>query len=52
VIAGDTTAPCAHAAGVKHTYLCIPILAQGEALGILHLQATDEIPASRMRNCR
>ncbi len=45
VIAGDTTAPCAHAAGVKHTYLCIPILAQGEALGILHLQATDETPA-------
>jgi len=44
VIAGDTTAPCAHAAGVKHTYLCIPILAQGEALGILHLQATDEAP--------
>src|SRR5580704_9589589 len=44
VIAGDTTAPCAHAAGVKHTYLCIPILAQGEALGILHLQATDDVP--------
>jgi diguanylate cyclase (GGDEF)-like protein len=30
---------------VKNTYLCIPILAQGEALGILHFQATDEIPA-------
>ena len=44
VVAGDTTAPCAHAAGVKHTYLCIPILAQGETLGILHLQATDEAP--------
>ena len=44
VVAGDTTAPCAHAAGVKHTYLCIPILAQGEALGILHFQATDEAP--------
>jgi diguanylate cyclase (GGDEF)-like protein len=27
---------------VKNTYLCIPILAQGEALGILHVQATDE----------
>src|ERR1022692_3106060 len=42
VVAGDTTAPCAHAEGVKNTYLCIPILAQGETLGILHLQATDE----------
>ncbi|HZW81266.1 MAG TPA: diguanylate cyclase [Candidatus Deferrimicrobiaceae bacterium] len=44
VVAGDSTAPCAHAAGVKHSYLCIPILAQGETLGILHLQATDEVP--------
>lgn len=45
VLAGDSTAPCAHAAGVKHTYLCIPIVAQGEALGILHFQTTDEAPA-------
>lgn len=44
VVAGDTTAPCAHAVGVQNTYLCIPILAQGEALGILHFQATDEAP--------
>jgi diguanylate cyclase (GGDEF)-like protein/PAS domain S-box-containing protein len=44
VVAGDTTAPCGHAASVKNTYLCIPILAQGEALGILHFQSTDEIP--------
>jgi len=44
VVAGDTTAPCEHAAGVKHTYLCVPIQAQGEALGILHFQATDEAP--------
>jgi diguanylate cyclase (GGDEF)-like protein/PAS domain S-box-containing protein len=44
VVAGDLTAPCAHAAGVKNTYLCIPILAQGETLGVLHLQATDEAP--------
>jgi diguanylate cyclase (GGDEF)-like protein/PAS domain S-box-containing protein len=41
---GDSTAPCAHAAGVGHMYLCIPILAQGETLGILHLQATDSAP--------
>ncbi|MGA8273124.1 MAG: diguanylate cyclase [Candidatus Sulfotelmatobacter sp.] len=44
VLAGDTTARCAHAAGVKNTYLCVPILAQGETLGILHLQSTDDAP--------
>lgn len=44
VVAGDTTAPCAHAAGVKCTYLCVPILAQGEAFGILHFQAAVEEP--------
>jgi diguanylate cyclase (GGDEF)-like protein/PAS domain S-box-containing protein len=44
VVSGDTTAPCAHADGVNDTYLCIPILAQGEALGILHFQATPEVP--------
>ncbi|HTW58185.1 MAG TPA: diguanylate cyclase [Terriglobales bacterium] len=44
VLAGDTTARCAHASGVKHSYLCIPVLAQGEALGILHFQATEEAP--------
>ena len=42
VVAGDPTARCAHAAGVEHTYLCVPILAQGEALGIMHFQSTDE----------
>lgn len=44
VLAGDSTAPCAHAAGVKNTYLCTPILAQGETLGIVHFQATDNAP--------
>lgn len=44
VLAGDPTAPCAHAAGVHNTYLCIPILAQGETLGLVHFQATDENP--------
>ncbi len=48
VSAGDSTARCAHAAEVKNTYLCIPILAQGETLGILHLQATDEAPQLNM----
>jgi len=41
---GDSTARCGHAAGVKNTYLCIPILAQGETLGVVHFQATDEVP--------
>jgi diguanylate cyclase (GGDEF)-like protein/PAS domain S-box-containing protein len=44
VLAGDSTAPCAHAAGVKNTYLCAPILAQGETLGVVHFQATDAVP--------
>jgi len=44
VVAGDPTAPCAHAAGLKNTYLCIPILAQGQAIGIIHFQATDQVP--------
>jgi diguanylate cyclase (GGDEF)-like protein/PAS domain S-box-containing protein len=44
VLGGDNTARCRHAAEVQSTYLCVPILAQGEALGILHLQATDQDP--------
>jgi diguanylate cyclase (GGDEF)-like protein/PAS domain S-box-containing protein len=44
VLAGDPTAPCVHAEGVKNTYLCTPILAQGETLGMVHFQATDEAP--------
>ena len=44
VPAGDTTACCGHASGVTSTYVCIPILAQGEALGILHIQATVTDP--------
>ncbi|MGA9554284.1 MAG: MHYT domain-containing protein, partial [Candidatus Sulfotelmatobacter sp.] len=44
VVAGDSTARCAHAAGIENTYLCIPILAQGETLGIVHFQASDGAP--------
>jgi diguanylate cyclase (GGDEF)-like protein/PAS domain S-box-containing protein len=43
VLAGDSTARCAHAAGLECSYLCVPILAQGETLGILHLQAKGEV---------
>ena len=45
VVASDNTARCGHADEVKNTYLCVPILAQGEALGILHIQATDQDPS-------
>lgn len=45
VITGDTTARCGHADGVDNTYLCVPILAQGESLGILHIQATPDNPS-------
>jgi diguanylate cyclase (GGDEF)-like protein/PAS domain S-box-containing protein len=44
VVAGDFTARCEHAAGIRNTYLCTPILAQGETLGIVHFQTTDEVP--------
>jgi diguanylate cyclase (GGDEF)-like protein/PAS domain S-box-containing protein len=44
VSAGDNTARCAHAVGIENTYLCVPILAQGETLGIVHFQASDETP--------
>lgn len=44
VVAGDSTARCQHAAGVNRSYLCTPILAQGETLGIVHFQATDDVP--------
>lgn len=42
VVSSDTTARCAHASTVKSSYICVPVLAQGETLGILHLQARDE----------
>jgi diguanylate cyclase (GGDEF)-like protein/PAS domain S-box-containing protein len=44
VLAGDNTARCAHAPGIENTYLCVPILAQGETLGIVHFQYSDAPP--------
>ncbi|HZQ94899.1 MAG TPA: diguanylate cyclase [Candidatus Sulfotelmatobacter sp.] len=44
VPAGDDTARCAHAEGVTSSYVCIPIIAQGETLGILHFQAKEDHP--------
>jgi diguanylate cyclase (GGDEF)-like protein len=39
VEAGDRIAPCAHAKGFEGEYLCIPIQAHGDALGVIHFQA-------------
>jgi diguanylate cyclase (GGDEF)-like protein/PAS domain S-box-containing protein len=39
VEAGDRSAPCAHAAEIQSAYLCIPIQAHGDALGVIHFQA-------------
>jgi diguanylate cyclase (GGDEF)-like protein len=36
---GDHTAPCAHANTATDPYLCVPIMTQEGAVGILHLQA-------------
>ncbi|MFZ1916620.1 MAG: diguanylate cyclase [Terriglobales bacterium] len=36
---GDQTAPCAHASAATDPYLCVPIMTQEGAAGILHLQA-------------
>jgi diguanylate cyclase (GGDEF)-like protein/PAS domain S-box-containing protein len=45
VEAGDRSAPCAHATAVTGAYVCVPIQAHGEALGIIHLQLPEGAPA-------
>jgi diguanylate cyclase (GGDEF)-like protein/PAS domain S-box-containing protein len=42
VEAGDRSAPCAHVKDVPGAYLCIPIQAHGDALGVIHFQATKQ----------
>ncbi len=46
VAARDHTAECGHAASSEHAYLCLPLLAHGEAIGVLHFQMIDpgELP--------
>jgi diguanylate cyclase (GGDEF)-like protein/PAS domain S-box-containing protein len=39
VEAGDHVARCNHANGVEGAYVCIPIQAHGDALGVIHFQA-------------
>ena len=41
VQAGDHSAPCAHATGVIGSYVCMPVLAHGEALGFIHFQIPE-----------
>jgi diguanylate cyclase (GGDEF)-like protein/PAS domain S-box-containing protein len=42
VNAGETGVACGHASTVKGSYLCIPIQAHGEALGLIHFQAAQD----------
>lgn len=44
VIAGDATVRCTHVGDLKQTHLCVPILAQGDTLGVLHFQAKGDLP--------
>ena len=46
VLAGDHSAECAHVASSDRSYICLPLLAHGEAIGILHFQmiAPGEVP--------
>jgi diguanylate cyclase (GGDEF)-like protein/PAS domain S-box-containing protein len=46
VPAGDHSAECAHVTSPDHSYICLPLLAHGEAIGILHFQMIEagEVP--------
>jgi diguanylate cyclase (GGDEF)-like protein/PAS domain S-box-containing protein len=39
VLAGDPIAPCRHTGALQHSYACLPLVSQGEAVGVLHFQA-------------
>jgi len=43
VSAGDSTAPCAHVSSLGSSYLCVPLVSQGEAIGVLHFQINHPI---------
>jgi GAF domain-containing protein len=40
VASGDRTAECRHAS-CAHSYFCLPLLAHGEPIGIVHFQMID-----------
>jgi len=50
VTTGDHTAECRHAGLIPNAYFCLPLLSQGEAIGILHFQcnANAELPESTL----
>lgn len=50
VTSGDATAACRHVGPGEYSYLCLPLLSQGVAVGILHFQmiASDELPEAVM----
>ena len=39
---GDRTALCNHIGAAENPYCCLPLISQGEAIGVLHLQALDQ----------
>jgi PAS domain S-box-containing protein len=43
VEAGDRSAPCQHTEGTQGACLCIPIQANGDALGVIHFQSTGRV---------
>jgi diguanylate cyclase (GGDEF)-like protein/PAS domain S-box-containing protein len=46
VTAGDHSAECVHAASAGFSYVCLPLQAHGEAIGLLHFQMMEsgELP--------
>jgi GAF domain-containing protein len=46
VLSGDHSAECVDAVHADHSYVCLPLLAHGEAIGILHFQMIEpgEVP--------
>lgn len=43
VTAGDRTAECRHAGAIPNAYFCLPLLSQGEAIGIVHFQCNTSV---------
>lgn len=41
VAAGDHTAECGHAPSSQYSYICLPLLAHGEVIGVLHFQMKE-----------
>jgi len=48
VLAGDDTARCKHVIPSNRSYVCLPLVSQGESIGVLYFQmiAPGEIPES------